>query len=195
MEQILISHHSSRRNYRPKGLDKKRVLQIILLLAICMWLGHQVKNSHHQHEGYNENPQSPSERNITIVLGRRGIEKYKNGANAEFQDTNDSQEYERRDGGVGDDEIDGIISADVENVQELVQEQTRAVNGGDEAIVLAKSYITVAANQDSEMEIGDDSGENIHRVEAFLDENGIPPDASHFINSTSSEPRGRAHES
>lgn len=182
MEQNLISHHSIGQNGRPKWLDKKRVLQVILLVTICMWLLNRVENSHHQHENYNENPQNPSsERNILIVLGRRGIQKYINGANAEFQDKNDPHEYERRDGGVGDDEIDGNIN-DEETVLELLQEENKVVNGGDEAIdVAAKSH--GVAKQDTEMEKLD----YVERVEAFLDENGIPPDASSFFNSTSLE--------
>ncbi|KAF2301156.1 hypothetical protein GH714_020517 [Hevea brasiliensis] len=192
MEQNLISHHSSGRNYRSKVLDKKRVLQSVLLVGICMWLLYKVNNSHHQHESYNVNPQNPSERNITIVLGRKGMVKDLNGPKEESQDKNGPEEFERReDGGVGDDEIDVKNNEDAKNVLEIVQEETGILNGGNEAAHLAKSHFEIA-NEDSEIEIVDDIGENVHRVEAFLDENGIPPDAYYFINPTSYEPRGRA---
>ncbi|KAG8656415.1 uncharacterized protein LOC110614032 [Manihot esculenta] len=174
MEQTLISHHTNGRNYRAKGLDKKRVLQLVLLLGICMWLLYQVKSSHHQQESYNGNLQNLSERNVTVVLGRKGMAKQKNHINAvtESQDTSGSEEYERtKDGGVGEDEIDGNISA--------------------------KSHFPMfdMANEASEIEIVDDNGENNHRVEAFLDENGIPPDASNLFNSTPYEPTDRTQES
>ncbi|KDP40874.1 hypothetical protein JCGZ_24873 [Jatropha curcas] len=165
MEQNLIPHHSSGRNSRIKGLDKKNVLQVVSLLAVCMWLLYQIKNSNHKPESYNGITQSSSGRNISIILGRKGILEYINGVAVEFQDKNASEEaYERRkDGGVGDDELDMNIDEDIENALQIDGQ----------------------ANQDTQMKIVEDNGENVNRIETFLDENGIPPDAaSYFVNST-----------
>ncbi|XP_025012576.2 uncharacterized protein LOC112534351 [Ricinus communis] len=171
MEQNLLSHHPNGRNNKSKGLDKKSCLQVVLLIAVCLWLLHQIKNSHH----HNGNPKNPSERNVNNIgylLGRKGI----------------LMEYEKRDGGVGDDELDANLIDDLENGLKLEQQELfhdQVLNGGDynnkAANSLKKQVIshTENVNQESEIEMVSDHTNIGENVEAFLDENGIPPDASY----------------
>ncbi|WCJ40846.1 hypothetical protein M5689_021746 [Euphorbia peplus] len=188
MEQNLISQYSSARNYRPKGLDKERILQVVLLLAICMWLLYLINDSHHRQGGDDE---SIPLMNLTTTLGRKGLLEYMYVFKAETRGKNTLGELESVENEEGY-ENDVNIDEDPDQSVSKPEEETRVLNGkreATEAEFSSKQVYNISAvniaNQYSEMDIVDDNGRDVLRVEAFSDENGIPPDAEE-----STEPRG-----
>ncbi|KAI0487911.1 hypothetical protein KFK09_027734 [Dendrobium nobile] len=66
-------HHSSNRNHRPQGSNVKKILQVVVLLAVACWLLYQVKHSRDKKTEYVGNDEKKlSKGGEEIYLGRKG---------------------------------------------------------------------------------------------------------------------------
>ncbi|XP_050269518.1 uncharacterized protein LOC126713718 [Quercus robur] len=109
-----MNYQSTSRNQMPKGFKVKHVLQLVLFLAVVIWLQYQLRQSNSNKKGnnYGESIQSKlSEDHGGIILGRKGNAGLSSdGGMTELEDVNLGEDDKRKDdGGGGDDEFDGNV--------------------------------------------------------------------------------------
>lgn len=104
------------RNQRYKGFKVKHVLQICALLAICIWLFNQARNSYDNKESGIFQTVTTEHDHAIVKLGRKDLDPQGKGSssadiNEEMEDEVEESKVEESedDGrGGGDDEIDGL---------------------------------------------------------------------------------------
>ncbi|XP_043721193.1 dentin sialophosphoprotein-like [Telopea speciosissima] len=118
-------YQSSGRNQRPKGFKVKQTFQVILLLAVSLWLLYQLTHTHNKPKEYGGEQKKVSSEHGSMVLGRKGDAGSSEGVDTDSGEVNPVGEGERKeDGGGGDDELD-------RNLEEKVQEES-FVNGHED---------------------------------------------------------------
>ncbi|XWS24046.1 hypothetical protein CRYUN_Cryun28dG0067400 [Craigia yunnanensis] len=129
---------SASRNQRYKGFKVKHVLQICALLALCMWLLNQVRNTYDK-KGTGIFQKVTSEHGA-IKLGRKDLDLQGQGSSTVYneseveaeEEVEESRPEESEDDGRGggDDEIDGrdrekAEGEESEEVEDLIDEEDR----------------------------------------------------------------------
>ncbi|XP_042492274.1 intracellular protein transport protein USO1-like [Macadamia integrifolia] len=117
---------SSGRNQRPKGFKVKQAFQVILLLAVSIWLLYQIKHSHSKPKEYGGEQKKLSSEHGSMVLGRKGGTGFsEGGVYTDSIEVNHVGEGQRKkDGGGGDDELD-------RNIEEKAQDES-FINGHED---------------------------------------------------------------
>ncbi|KAL4311941.1 hypothetical protein GQ457_01G027160 [Hibiscus cannabinus] len=101
------------RNQRCKGLKVKHVLQICGMLALCIWMLHQFRNTYDK-EGLVQNVMSE---HGAIKLGRKDLDP-----RSENNETGESRAEEAKDDGRGDDQ-EKAEEEESEEVEDLIDEE------------------------------------------------------------------------
>ncbi|XP_010249528.1 PREDICTED: uncharacterized protein LOC104592070 isoform X2 [Nelumbo nucifera] len=198
-------YQSSVRNQRPKGLKFKHALQSALLLAVCIWLLHQIKHSHDKSKEFDEAVQKKlSSEHDSVILGRKGNAGYSERVGTVSTDGNLIGEDDKKaDGGDGDDELDRSTEEKAE--EESLQKGREDSQGSfttpekrredDQKNPEAQYNKDLMNNEEDGHDVqvkdvdegvgsGEDSeehNERIHGVHGFDDENGIPPDGHELV--------------
>ncbi|KAJ0086881.1 hypothetical protein Patl1_08754 [Pistacia atlantica] len=147
---------SPSKNLRTKGFKVKNVVQICLLLAICIWLLHQVKHCYDEKRVYKKDTATVSEvqsGHESIKFGRKDIrsqtlqttldvdrqEDRQGVFNMEFEEVgeNKNEESEEEGRGGGDDEIDGhdqekLEEEESEEFEDPIDEEDRVEEESEE---------------------------------------------------------------
>ncbi|KAJ4951341.1 hypothetical protein NE237_028173 [Protea cynaroides] len=126
VEQSDMFHQSSVRNQRPKGFKVKQAFQIILLLAVSIWLLYQIKHSHDKPKEYGHVHKKLRSELGSMVLGRKGYAGSSDGVDTDSDEENLVEKGVRKeDGGGGDDELD-------RDLEEKAQEES-LINGYEDS--------------------------------------------------------------
>lgn len=129
-ESVMLKQSPSR-NQRSKGFKVKHALHICLLLAICIWLLYQVKQTYGKKAALGDTSRKIEKFHGILKLGRKGLDPQMEEIAAEFKKHEDEEdeleqddeeeklrENEGEQRGVGDDEIDGHDQEKAEDEEE-----------------------------------------------------------------------------
>ncbi|XP_059638206.1 uncharacterized protein LOC132280098 [Cornus florida] len=188
---------SNARNQRAKGFKVKHAVQFVLLLACCIWLAYQIKQSHDQRRDNGASMQSKlSEKHGAMALGRKGNAGWSSsGGESDSENVVDLVKgFEKKEeGGVGDDELDRNVEERAEthieepqnaekNLSTLIQDEDEAVEKNDEdkgpSKIEEKNLVPPGGSFNTSFPIQHEIEDDIH---GFNDENGIPQDGSGVI--------------
>ncbi|KAK8596991.1 hypothetical protein V6N13_001600 [Hibiscus sabdariffa] len=165
------------RNQRYKGFRVKHALQICVLLALCIWLLNQVKNSYDNKGSGIFRTETSEHSHAAIKLGRKDLDPQGKGSSAEIngvvveeveEEVEESKAEESEDDGRGggDDEIDGrdqekAEGEESEEVEDLIDEEDREQENQIEDLSLLEDQTTNEGDEQHKIDEDDEQRRDV----------------------------------
>ncbi|XVE67407.1 hypothetical protein DITRI_Ditri08aG0158000 [Diplodiscus trichospermus] len=171
---------SSSRNQRSKGIKKKHVLQICVLLGVCFWLIYQVKHSHDKRKEFDEKDTKASVKaqsdDVILKFGRKDLpnvqevsKNYKHVEDGEEEnvvgeENKNDEEQEEKAKRLGEEEQEGTGKHEEEEQEEASnheeEEQEEASKHEEEQEEALEDENSKHDDEEQEAEIKDEEAED-----------------------------------